>query len=103
MIRKLPLYIGDTPEGKICWTLIFSIGVVLPLSIPRSLSSLRYASFFGAVCSIYVVLTIVGICLFNRDITPELGYSLRNTAISFKYSFIGLLNSFPLVIFAFMY
>jgi len=103
MVRTLPVYIGDTTEGKIFWALVFSIGVVLPISMPRTVSPLRYGTFFSVLAATTVVLAIVGTCLFNRDITPELGYSLRKTMTDTNTSMLGFLNSFPLVIFAFMY
>lgn len=73
------------------------------MSLPRTLSSLRFTSFGSFLISLYIVLAIVMICLVDRDITPDLGKSFETGIKNFDISVFGVFNSIPLVIFSYMY
>jgi len=103
MGRKLPSFMGDTKGGQVFWSALFSYAVVLPLTLVRKLSALRFASLFSFFCGIYVVMVLVLVCLFNRDITPDVGESLRIATTEFEITATGIFNSFPLIVFSFMY
>ena len=77
MGRKLPKAIGNTFTGNLLWSFIFCYAVVFPLTLGRKLSALRFSSLFSFFCGVYVVLVLVGVCLSNRDINPDLGESLK--------------------------
>jgi len=94
---------GDNFGGHIFWSGIFCAGVVFPLSLVRKLSALRHASLFSFFCGIYVVLVLIFVCLVDRDITPDLGGSLSEAATNFDITATGIFNSFPLIVFSFMY
>jgi hypothetical protein len=53
--------------------------------------------------SLFVVLTIMSICLFNREVTPNLSASFEIAAKNFNITVGGVFNSLPLVIFSYMY
>jgi amino acid permease len=76
---------------------------VLPVSLPRTLSALRFSSFFSFILSLYIVLAIVVICLSDREVTPDLGGSFEVAIKNFDISVLGVFNSLPLVIFSYMY
>lgn len=103
MKKSLPSFMGDNSGGYLFWSALFSYGVVFPLSMVRKLSALRFSSLFSFFCGIYVVLVLVLVCLFNREITPELGQSLQIAATRFDITATGIFNSFPLIVFSFMY
>lgn len=69
----------------------------------RSLSALRFSSFFSAILSLYIVMAIVCICLANREVTPDVGANLATVFGNFQISILGVFNSIPLVVFSFMY
>ena len=73
------------------------------MSLPRTLSALRFSSFFSILVSFYIVFAIVMICLTDRSVTPDLGPSLETAFKNFDISVMGVFNSIPLVIFSFMY
>lgn len=73
------------------------------MSLPRTLSALRFSTFFSILVSFYIVLAIVFICLTDRSVTPDLGHSLETAFKNFDISVMGVFNSIPLVIFSFMY
>ena len=77
--------------------------MVFPISLARSLSSLRFSSFFSAILSLYIVLAIVFICLANREVTPDLNKSFNIVFTNFNVTVLGTFNSIPIVIFSFMY
>ena len=77
--------------------------LVFPVSLARTLSALRFSSFFSFILSIYIVLAIVCICLFDRSVTEDLGHSLATSFKNFDINVMGVFNSLPLVIFSYMY
>lgn len=94
---------GETKEGYIFWSALFSYGVVFPLSLARKLSAITMASLFSFLCCIYFVLVLVMTCLFNKDLTPELGKSLESAATDYSITAAGIFQSYPLIVFSFMY
>jgi amino acid permease len=83
--------------------MIFSFAFLLPLSITRKLSALRFGTCFGFFCAIFILLTSMGVWLMNRDLNDDLGESIVNTVTDFDFTGMGLINSFPIVLFAFNY
>lgn len=77
--------------------------IVFPVSLPRTLSALRFSSFFGFMFSIYIVIAVTMICFVNREVNPNLGKSLKIAITNFDISAWGIFNSLPLIIFAYMY
>ncbi len=101
---KLPdILSGETTIGAIFWASLFSFVFVFPVSLARTLGALRFSSFFSFLLSIYIVLAIVCICLFDRSVTPDLGHSFETGLKNFNISIFGVFNSLPLIIFAYMY
>ena len=45
----------------------------------------------------------MGECLFDRNVTPDLGHNLVISAENFDISALGIITSFPLIVFSFMY
>ena len=77
--------------------------MVFPVSLPRTLSALRFSSFFSFIISLYIVFAIVIICLSSRSVTPDLGEAFKIGIENFNISVMGVFNSIPLVIFSYMY
>ena len=77
--------------------------MVFPVSLARTLSALRFSSFFSFILSLYIVFAIVILCLASREITPDLGGSFEVAIENFNISAFGIFNSLPLVIFSYMY
>jgi amino acid permease len=73
------------------------------VSLPRTLSALRFSSFASFLLSLYIVFAIVFICLVDRNVTPDLGKSFGTAFKNFDISVFGVFNSIPLVIFSYMY
>ncbi|CDW73263.1 UNKNOWN [Stylonychia lemnae] len=101
--HTLPDIISNTFLGETFWAILFSFGLVFPVSLARTLSALRFSSFFGFMISIYIVVAIVFLCLFSREITPDLGHSFKTSISNFDINGFGIFNSLPIVIFAYMY
>lgn len=55
----LPSWCDNTQYGQAFWAVLFSLLVVFPLSIPRSVNALRFSSLFGVLCSIYLCLAVM--------------------------------------------
>lgn len=73
---QLPSVISGGIIGQTVWAFVFSFCVILPLSLPRKLSAAKYSSIICLGLMSYFVCTIVGVCLFNRAIVPDLSRSL---------------------------
>lgn len=75
---------------------------VLPLSLFRSLESLRFSSLFSIVCIVFMTLVIV-IKYFqfvHQGLAPTIGYQLSHLKL-FDWRLTHLLESIPLVVFAY--
>lgn len=94
---------GDTVTGSLIWASLFSFVLVFPISLARTLSALRFSSFFSFILSLYIVLAIVGIPLFDSAVTKDLGNNFEIGFKNFNISTMGVFNSLPLIIFAYMY
>ena len=103
MATTLPQCMGDNILGHIFWASIFCYFVIFPLALNRKISALRHASYFSFFCGTYVVLVIVFTCLVNRKVNPDLKNSLKTAATTMNFSASGIFNSFPLIVFSFMY
>ena len=77
--------------------------LVFPVSLARTLSALRFTSFFSFIISLYIVFAIVFIPVFDSDVTPDLGNSFDIAIKNFDISVMGIFTSIPLVIFSYMY
>lgn len=77
--------------------------LVFPVSLARTLSALRFSTFFSFIISLYIILAIVVICLVDRNETPDLGESFKVAIENFHITPAGVFNSLPLVIFSYMY
>ena len=101
--RGLPECMKDNILGHIFWASIFCFVVIFPLALNRTISALRHASYFSFLCGTYVVLVIVLSCLLNRNVNPDLNKSLRTAANTNSFTPTSIFNSFPLIVFSFMY
>lgn len=70
-ISDLPYWLSKNYEGEAIWCTIFSFAVLFPLSIPRSISALRYSSLFGVLCSIYLVLAVIIVFWVDKKLVKD--------------------------------
>ena len=57
--------------GQVFWATIFSFFILFPMSLPRSINALRFSSFFGVLCSVYLSLAVFCIFNFDKDLVPN--------------------------------
>jgi len=95
---------SDEPKGaaNYFWGLLFAFLVLFPMSIPRSVNALRFSSLFGVLCSMYLCLAVTLVFFTNRSIVPSPSENLKQIQ-AFKFSYNGVVTTFPLIIFAYMY
>ena len=72
------------------------------MSLPRSVNALRFSSLFGMLCSIYLCLAVAFVFLCNRNLVPSPARNFEHAKL-FVFTFDGLVDSIPLIIFAYMY
>ncbi|CEG42360.1 amino acid auxin permease family [Plasmopara halstedii] len=76
--------------------------LVLPLSLLRSLDSLRFSSLFSIVCIVFMTLVIV-IKYFqfvHEELAPTMAYQLKHLPL-FDWRLSHILRAVPLVVFSF--
>lgn len=76
---------------------------MVPLTIPRKLGQLRYASMLSVLLSFYLVMVIVIEGCLDHGTSPTLKDGWKAGGENTKISPFGFFNSFSTVIFAFMY
>ncbi|KAK8811481.1 hypothetical protein WA158_003215 [Blastocystis sp. Blastoise] len=84
----------DILQNKYYLTAIFWCLIVLPLCLLRNMDNLRFSSFFGLVCVLYIVGTIIALCC--EDINLE-----KLSSLSLVHWDLGLIKAIPLMLFAF--
>lgn len=77
--------------------------VIIPISIPRKLASLRYASMFSIMLSIYVVFVIIIECAIGRGTSTSVSEGFHAGADRSNINVSGIFNSLPIIIFSYMY
>lgn len=101
-VDELPGFIESDGWGQIFWATIFSFIMLFPMSIPRSINALRFSSLFGVLCSLYLSLAVFFVFFCDKDLVPEPSQNFKDANL-FDLSFSGVVSSFPLIIFAYMY
>jgi len=66
-VSNLPPILDETTEGQIFWASIFTYLCALPLSIPRQLNSLRFASLASFLISVFVIGTIFAMSFYETE------------------------------------
>ena len=101
--EELPYWIGDNIwGGHLLFASVFTFCVVIPMSIPRNISVLRFSSLFGFGCTLYLVTVVTLLFFTSRSIVPSMGDAFRQ-AEYFTVTFEGVVRKFPAIIFAYMY
>jgi len=72
------------------------------MSIPRSINALRFSSLFGVLCSVYLSLAVFFVFFCDKEVVPNPKKNFEDAEL-FNVSFSGIVSSFPLIIFAYMY
>ena len=66
------------------------------------MGALSYASAFGVVCTFYVSIVVTVIFFANRALVPNPWDNFKH-AIYFKFTFHGVAECVPMILFAYMY
>jgi len=100
----LPVILSESQLGQFVWAFVVSFGVILPLSLPRYLTSTKYNNLMCFIFMVYFIVTIASVCLFDRKIVPNLANSMQDAAFNHSKTFLpGLITSMPTLIFLLMY
>lgn len=73
------------------------------VTIPRKLSSLRFASAFSVMLSLYVVLVIIFEAVLDRGTSTSVKAGFQAGHDKAQLSISGIFSSLPLIIFSYMY
>ena len=69
---NLPDWLDDNEVGRTNWASIFCFSMLLPISVPRKLNSLRFTSFLSFGVSIFII-AIIFMSSFNEMKNEEKG------------------------------
>ena len=68
------------------------------MSIPRSISQLRFTSIFGVLCSVYLCFAVLFVFFCDKALVPLPSVNLSEMKYGiFKYE--AIMNTIPLIIF----
>ena len=73
------------------------------MSLPRNLSSLRFSSIISFLINMYIILTIIFTCLFDKEVNPNLASGIDAALRKVNVSGQAIFSSLPIVIYSFMY
>lgn len=76
--------------------------ILFPLSIPRKASALTFSSLIGVICSAYLSIAIATVFFSDKEYVPSIADNLSKMK-PFKFTRNGIISSFPLIIYAYMY
>lgn len=68
---KAPHWILDNSSGNTFWAILFSLLILFPMSIPRSINALRFSSLFGVLCSMYLSLAVTSVFFSDKTLVPD--------------------------------
>lgn len=69
--KSIPEFIGPTRHGHMFWGAVITYGIIFPISLPRTVNALRYASAFGVFCVIYLAIAIFVIFWADDRLVPS--------------------------------
>jgi len=101
---KLPSFMGNGQwTGQIFWATAYCVVVIIPLSLSRNLSALRYTSIIGFLGTIYLVFVILSIFFLDRHMVDySIGYRFKH-ATWFRIDIEGIIRAMAYVVFAYTY
>jgi len=92
--QELPNFIVSDGWGQIFWATLFAFLMLFPMSIPRSINALRFSSFFGVLCSVYLSLAVFFVFYCDKELVPNPSQNLRDAEL---FSVSNELQPFDLV------
>ena len=101
--ETLPTWLQNNELSRKVWATIFSFGVLLPLAMFRKLSMLRFMSFFGVVCSATLMFVLIYEFAFDEEVVPQPPVGQFSEADYFNFTGSAIVETFPFVIFLFLY
>ena len=88
--------------SELLWAIVYTIFILIPLSLAKNLGTLRYNSMFGVMWCFYLMSWFIWLFLVDRSLVPSISKNIAD-ANYFIISSSGLVTSIPFVVFAFMY
>ena len=95
-------WFGKNHFGELASGIGASLFILFPLSIPRTASALTFSSLIGVLCSAYLSIAIATVFLTDKSYIPSINDNL-NKMDAFKFTPNGIISSFRLIIYAYMY
>ena len=100
--ENLPYLLQDNESGRLFSMTMFTFCIFLPLSLPQELSSLRFSSALGVLCTIMLTLVITYQFTYNKNMVPEPLENLTNsTKINLELS--NIVEAAPFITFLYLF
>lgn len=78
---ELPNFMVTDFWGQIFWATLFSFGMLLPMSLPRSINALRFSSLFGVLCSVYLSLAVFFVFYCDESVVKNPSKNLEDSEL----------------------
>ena len=98
----LPTFLQNTSGARILWASVFAFCLLLPLACAQELSMLRYTSLLGVICSLLILLVMIGQFSCNKEVVPEPMTQLTEHAVYWDMNMSSVVTAVPFIIFLYM-
>ena len=88
--------------GQLFFAVVFSFGMLFPMSVPRQVNALRFTSLLGVMCSIYLCVAVAIVFFIDKEVVADRAAHWQDVKM-FKVSFKGVVSTVPSIIFGYMY
>lgn len=100
--ENLPDLLQDTESGRLFSMTLFTFCVFLPLSMPQELSSLRFSSALGVLCTVMLTLVITYQFTYNKNMVPEPLENLENST-KVNLELRNIIEAAPFITFLYLF
>ena len=100
---NVPSMLGeDQYKGELIWAWIYTFLILIPMSIPRKINTLRFSSLIGVILTTYFIILIIWLFFFDRKLVPSISQNLRDASY-FNFTLGGMIHAIPYINFNFLY
>ena len=101
--ENVPSMLGEVQfKGELVWASIYVFFILIPMSLPRKINTLRFSSLIGVICTAYFILWIMLLFFFDRKLVPNIENNFVNASY-FNFTVGGMIHAIPYINFNYLY
>ena len=100
--ENIPNILGrDIQKAEIFWAWIYTFLILIPISIPRKINTLRFMSFAGCIWTAYFIIWVIWLFFFDRKLVPNISQNLRDASYV-NFTLGGMVHAIPYINFNYL-